>query len=149
MEFPACTREHILWWYINNDIRTFMKTACSAWKTFDFKVWMFRNIWIYLQCVVSINTGKSYFCTDSCLKFTSTHLINCSSRLAVHNYGKFHYPTYSTRTVITKLWRFLSSKQNPVITALVSSLLGYSSRFSGPVPILWVFKRFVQTCSKS
>jgi Casein kinase II, beta subunit len=67
---------------------------------------MIRNVWIYLKCIVFINTGKSHFCTESCTNFTSTHFVDPSSQSAVHNYGIFHNPTCGTRTAITKLWRF-------------------------------------------
>jgi hypothetical protein len=102
----------------------------------DFKVWMFRNICIYLQCVGSINTGRLYFVRTPVQSLRARISLTRLPDLAVHNYGKFHYPTYGTRTVITKLWRFkLRTKSSYGCTRRQFSVIRDCPDFMG-------FKRF-------
>jgi hypothetical protein len=144
MESPSCTQEHILWWYINNGIRTFMKAVCSAWNTVDLKILRCGCLetYEYTYNVLFLLTLEDYTLVRTPVQSLRARISLTRLRdLAVHNYRKFHYPIYGTRTVITKLWRF-KFKTKSCYCCTVGSLLGYSSSVVRDCPDFLDFIKF-------
>jgi len=84
-----------------------MKTVCSEWKTVDLKILICGSLetYEYTYNVLFLLTLEEYTFVRTPVQILRARIsVTRLPDLSVHNYGKFHYPNFGTRTVITKLW---------------------------------------------
>jgi hypothetical protein len=71
--------------------------------------------------------------------------LTCLPDVAAHNYGKFHYPTDGTRTVITKLWLFKFETKSYYCCTRRESF-GIQFSVVGDCPDFMDFKKILSRC---
>jgi len=84
-----------------------MKTLCCACKTVDLKILRCGCLETYEYTYNELFLLKleDYTIVQTPVQILRAHIsVTRLPDLAVHDYAKFHYPTYGTRIIITKLW---------------------------------------------